>query len=345
MRHSPGFDRARGRTPSRFSARDGRVLGLLALLAMPACAPRGGHVTPTPITAQVGAAAAHAPGEPRLLAEWRPPDPAEAFAPTVMGVDATGRLLVADSSRGRIAVYAADGAFVGYLEPPTAVSGVGGRLQDLRGIVVSTGGLSIYALDAGAGRIYAWDLGLRFRGVALDAAGDAARGRFGAFSPEGLALEPTGGALVADRAGDRLLAFDPRWRPDKEIGGPGPRGQGLFEPGALAADARGRVAVADRANVALTQFDPGGLVVTAAALPQPPESVVAEPAGGFLVGDVAGDVYQVDGATARLLLRAPVGAGGPAFVALSPRGDRLYVARPAAGRVLVYARGGGGAAP
>ena len=98
MRHSPGFDRARGRTPSRFSARDGRVLGLLALLAMPACAPRGGHVTPTPITAQVGAAAAHAPGEPRLLAEWRPPDPAEAFAPTVMGVDATGRLLVAEKT-------------------------------------------------------------------------------------------------------------------------------------------------------------------------------------------------------------------------------------------------------
>jgi hypothetical protein len=137
-----------------------------------------------------------------------------------MGVDATGRLLVADAGRGRIAVFAPEGGFVGFLESPAAATGIGGRLQDVRGIAVSTGGLAIYALDAGSGRVYGWDLGLRFRGVALDATGEASRARFGACQPEGLALEPSGGALLADR-----LAIDSGLRPGvaarQGTGGPG----------------------------------------------------------------------------------------------------------------------------
>lgn len=339
MKTSPGFDRRRGRTPFHLGQAVVPGLLLMAGLTLGACAGSAPRVVREP------AAARNAPAEPERVGELRLPDDAGFFSPTVMGVDATGRLLVADASRGRIAVYAVEGGFAGFLESPTAVTGIGGRLQDVRGIAVSTGGLAIYALDAGSGRVYGWDLGLRFRGVALDAAGEASRARFGACQPEGLALEPSGGALLADRAGDRLLAFDPEWRPDKELGGPGPRGQGLFEPGALAVDARGRIAVADRANVALTELDPGGRIVAAPALPHAPESLVTDPAGGFLVGDVVGDVYRVDGDSVRLLLRAPAGEGGPAFVALSPRSDRLYVARPGAGRVLVYAWGGGGAAP
>lgn len=331
---SPGPDRRCGRA-SRISAnrpnRGAAAAGAAVLLVLGGCA-GGARVTlrdaapPTPSRA------------PRLVeqAQLRLPDPSELFTPTVLGLDATGRVYVTDAARGRVAVFEAE-RFLGFLEPPIASTGSSGRLSDVRGMAGSTGGLTLYVLDGGRGRLYGYDLGLRFRGTALDLTDPTVTARFGRVDPDGVTFDPSGRAILSDREGERLLVFDPQWRPDREIGGPGGAGRGFLDPGALAPGRSGEIVVVDRGNRTLQRVDSGGRLGAAQLLPRPGESVTSAGAGRYLVGDAAGDVQIVDAAGVRLLLSAPAGIGGPAWVAKSPDGGRLYVARPGAGVVLVYA--------
>lgn len=334
MMTSAGPDRESGRASRVFGRarrRAGRfAFGALALCGLLGCA--GG----TRVRLGEAPVAAVPAGRITEVARLTLPESEGGFAPTVLGLDGTGRLYATDAARGRVAVFD-EREFAGFLEPPTASTGSAGRLSDVRGIASSVGGLAVYVLDGGRGRLYGYDLGLRFRGVALDLADPAVGVRFGRVEADGVSFDPSGRVFLSDREGDRLLVFDQYWRPESEIGGPGSAGRGFFDPGALTAVRGGDIGVADRGNRTVQIVTPGGRFGATLALPRAAESLASAGAQSFLVGDAAGDVWLADAAEARRLLAAPPGVGGPAWVVQGAAGDRFYVARPGAGHILVYA--------
>lgn len=336
MRRSPDPDRRRGGVVRRRLAPP--LIAIAAYLAA-GCA-GGARVTlgdaPAPPVTRAGVL--------REVGRLELPADAGSFAPTLLALDATGRLYAADAGRGRVAVFHEE-RFAGFLEAPTASTGAAGRLSDIRGIAGSAGGLAVYVLDGGRGRLYGFDLGLRFRGIALDLADPVVVARFGRVDADGVTFDPAGRAILADRDGDRLLVFDPQWRPEAEIGGPGDAGMGFFDPGALASGRGGEIAVADRGNRALQLVEPGGRLGATWRLTRAPESVTSAGPGRYLVGDAAGDVHLVDANGTHRILLSPAGVGGPVWVARSTEGTRLYVARPGAGAVVAYAWNDSSSAP
>jgi len=273
------------------------------------------------------------PDAPRVEPAGRlaPPDGNSRFTPAVMGIDAKGRILVSDESRGTMFAWAQGGATpIGWLASPP---GARNRFGLLRAIATS-GGLNIWALDADDGRIYQYDLAYEVKATVFDAT--RLEGRFGTVRITALAFDQGGQPIVADEAGDRLIVLDPHWSPRFEIGAPG-AGRGAFrDPTALAVGPDGRIWVADRGNGIVQVLSPLGAFVTEYAMANPPESLAIDAAGDVAVGDAAGAVTLMGASGWRRTLPAPAGSRGAAYVAWTADGKRLYVARPVAGTVEMY---------
>lgn len=277
-----------------------------------------------------------APAPFELLGRLAPPPGPARFTPTLLAIDPRNRLLVADAARGTIFVYDGEGPPDGWLADPVGGPGGGSaRFQDLRALVTTTG-LSLYVLDAGPGLVYQYDLAHDPQGVALALESSAVEARFGRVRAAALGIDRSGQPIVADLEGDRLLVFDPHWSPRFEIGSPGPSAGAFRDPAALAFAGDGRIAVADRGNRLVQVLDAGGAFREEFPMESPPESVLFDGAGRLWVGDAKGGVTRIDREGARVTL-APPGEDGAAFLALSETRGRLYVSRPAAGRVDIYA--------
>jgi sugar lactone lactonase YvrE len=285
---------------------------------------------PTPAILDTGAS----PFE--LVGRLPTPPGSGRFTPTLLATDPRGRLLVADAARGTIFVYDGDESLGGWLADPTGGTGAGGaRFQDLRALVATTG-LSLYVLDAGPGLVHQYDLAHRPQGVALRLESTAVEARFGRVRAAALGIDRTGQPIVADREGDRLLVFDPHWSPRFEIGGPGSARGAFRDPAALAFGPDGRIYVADRGNGLVQVLDATGAFRTEHAFDKAPESLLVDGEGRLLVGDARGGVTRLEANGGRTRI-APGGDEGAAYLALSASGRRLYVSRPTAGRVDIYA--------
>jgi DNA-binding beta-propeller fold protein YncE len=282
----------------------------------------------------------------RFAGRLDPPSGPGRFDPSVIAVDAKDRLLVADAARGTIFVYDGPGPPVGWLaEPPPGGSvGAGPRFQDIRSIVTSSG-LDIFVLDAGPGRVYSYDLTNQLRGTTLDLEGSAVEGRFGRVRGTALAIDRSGQPIVADEEGDRLLVFNPQWEPAHTIGGPGLTSGGFRDPTALAIDSRGRILVADRGNRLVQLLSPVGGYLDEYRTEHPPESVVTNSQGDIFVGDAAGFILILPASGGRSLVAPPERNSGPAYLALSEDGRRLYVSRPLRGAVDIMDIVPSGASP
>lgn len=282
----------------------------------------------------------------RAIGRLDPPSGPGRFDPSVLAVDAKDRLLVADAARGTIFVYDGPGPPVGWLAEPPPGGSVGGgpRFQDIRSIVTSSG-LDIFVLDAGPGRVYSYDLTNQLRGTTLDLESPSIEGRFGRVRGSALALDRSGQPIVADEEGDRLLVFSPQWEPSHTIGGPGLTSGGFRDPTALAVDSRGRILVADRGNRLIQMFGAVGGWIDEFRTEHAPESVVSNAEGDTFVGDAAGFVLILPAAGGRTLVPPTERNSGPAYLALSNDGRRLYVSRPLRGVVDIMEIVPSGASP
>ncbi|MDZ4805853.1 MAG: NHL repeat-containing protein [Candidatus Eisenbacteria bacterium] len=275
-------------------------------------------------------------GAIRIIGRLTPPPGEGRFTPTFLAVDPKGRLLVADEARGAIFAYdRPEDPPIGWLAAPIGQSGGSPRFVDIRGMVASAG-LNLFVLDGGTGRIYQFDLSYEARGLVLDLAGERLVSRFGDIRATALAIDPSGQPIVVDAAGDRLLVFDPQWSPRFDLGGPGASAGGFRDPAGVAIGPGGRIWVADRGNRLVSVLDPVGAFLVEHEFDHAPESLAIDSSGNVYVGDAAGVVTILSRDGGRATMPPGRAGGGTAYVALSPDGRRLFVARPVAGIVEVY---------
>jgi len=148
----------------------------------------------------------------------------EVGAPHDVAFDADGRLLVADTSNSRIAVY--------------AVSGVEGRLDgEIRGTVRRPEGVAVHP----TGRVYA--TGASSDNLEAFEEGTPVRAVGGFSSPHDVAVAPDGRIWIADAGNDRPVILSPELDVLGTVEGAAYRFDG---PRYLDFDAAGRLYVADK---------------------------------------------------------------------------------------------------
>jgi hypothetical protein len=260
-----------------------------------------------------------------------PPAGTTRFTPTVMAVDARGRLLVGDASRGTIFVWTDEAAApTGWLTDSRSGSD---RFDGIRAIATGVG-LNIYVLHGDDGVVSQYNLAFEPQVTAADAR--AMSGEYGPVHLSAMGVDRTGQPVVGDDIGDRVFLFDTRGGARFEIGGPGNGRGGFRDPSAIAVAPNGWIWVADRGNRLVQVFNPLGSFVSEYALPDAPESLAIDAAGVVAIGDAAGAVTLVGPGGWRRTVPAPAGAPGTAYVAFRPDGRRLYVSRPVPGVVETW---------
>jgi DNA-binding beta-propeller fold protein YncE len=189
----------------------------------------------------------------RKYAAWAPPKGAMAFTQPVAvawdpaaGGAGAGRLWVADSVSGGVAVFDADGTFAGW-------HGVG-TLRRPVGVAVDAAGGRVFVADVTAHQIVVMDRsGREVRRVGR-------RGtRLGEFNfPSQVALDPAGRLYVSDALNFRLQQFSPDLVPVRQIGRKGDMPGCFAQPKGVATDSQGHVYVVDSQFENVQLFDDAG---------------------------------------------------------------------------------------
>lgn len=138
--------------------------------------------------------------------------------------DAKGRLLVADTTNSRIAIYevsAASGRLVDSIE---------GDFRRTEGVAVHPNG-RIYVTGAGSDNLLVYENGSAIRNVG------------GLSSPHDVEVAPDGSVWVADSNADRMVRFDENLNPLQYVAGPPYNFNG---PRYMDFDDKGRMYIADK---------------------------------------------------------------------------------------------------
>jgi len=237
-----------------------RVIGALGIAAgLAACRKAE---TPAPAPANPPAAAASSPGA--LAAPGGGPpsirDTAEKGRPPFSGfhasrgiaLDGRGRVWIADFGHAAIAVYDADGGYLG---------GWGGRgdgtyqLKDPCALAIR--GDDLYVADTWNGRVLRFSL----EGAALG----KAPGDF--YGPRGVAVAPDGRVWIADTGNDRAVVCEKDLSAPKYFGKKGSGAAELDSPVGIAAGPSGKVYVADSVNRRIQVLDASGRFEAAFPIP------------------------------------------------------------------------------
>ncbi|MGH7725224.1 MAG: NHL repeat-containing protein [Candidatus Eiseniibacteriota bacterium] len=261
----------------------------------------------------------------------------ELTTPEGIAIDPRGQVLVADTGNHRVVRFDSTGVTLGEF------GGFGydpGRFDRPTDLFVG-GTLNIWVLDRGNARIVKYDIEGRFIGVIVDLESDPVRARLGLIQPTGFSSDQGGELYVADRAGDRVIVFDPLGAVLDVRGGFGTQGGRFHDPTGVAVDARARLLVADGGNARVQLLDSFGGAMGSFALAEGMTgreglSVAFGPGGTWALADRATGRLAWWDARGRLLARyAPSGkkdlwAGSVAF----DGGGRLYLSDPRAHRVV-----------
>lgn len=162
-------------------------------------------------------------------------DPASLLDPEGVAVAPSGEVYVADTGRGRIARFAADGRPLGTLG--------GGLLARPLAVALAPDG-DLYVADGGEDRVV--ELSPAGRRLASWGGAGTAPGRFA--EPAGVAVDAAGEVFVADRGNDRVQEFAAGGRLLAAWGRSGTGPGELSLPATLAVDCDGAVLVADTEN-------------------------------------------------------------------------------------------------
>ncbi|MFQ3566490.1 MAG: flippase activity-associated protein Agl23 [Aggregatilineales bacterium] len=191
------------------------------------------------------------------MAVFRGPDGGQMTLnrPVGVAVGPDGRVYVAEEASNRVAIFTANGDFVGYLD----AAAPDGRLNRPYGLAVDADG-NIYVTEfefgfEAIGRyapdgtlVSAWGRPGQFGAAAQTEPVD------GLWGPRAVALDAEGNVYIADTGNKRVRVYTPDGQHLRDIGGAGSGFGQLDEPVGLAVSADGRLFVADTWNRRISVF-------------------------------------------------------------------------------------------
>jgi tripartite motif-containing protein 2/3 len=263
--------------------------------------------------------------------------PAEFYRPGGLAATPVGGILVADTGNVRVQHLTRTGEMHWEAGGLGTDEGAMGRPT----AVAPAAGLDYLVLDSLGGAILQFHARGEYLGVAVNLAAGSLVDRLGEVEARGLAVDRSGGVLVSDRDGDRLLVFASDWAFQYQVGGFGDDAQSFEDPEGVAV-ARNRIFVADSMNGRVQVLDELGSFVDAWPLPGGgmPLAVAADRHGNVFVADAGHSrvvAFTSDGS-----LACTVGAAGDGLGSFRrPSGicvveDRLVVADADLDRLQVF---------
>jgi hypothetical protein len=227
-------------------------------------------------------------------------------APHALAIDRQGDYYVADTARGVIVHFGANGSYSG--EWTTAQTGQPWA-------IVATLSNILLVLDADSGRIGRYDNQGHFLGLALAPEG--------MIATRGLGIGGDGKVYVAQTAANRVVRIDPlaQWAAEPLGGSKQPTT--FDQPTAALADAGGNVVIYEPDGARLRGISAGGQVRFNRAAPRNDTinagSLAILPEGRIALVDAIGSRIVIYGATGNLVGAFPI-TGAPRGIAVTPLG-------------------------
>ncbi|MDQ3328062.1 MAG: NHL repeat-containing protein [Chloroflexota bacterium] len=277
--------------------------------------------------------------------------PGQLNSPVDLALDPVGNYFVVDQANARVQKYAPNGRFLkqwgsrgageGQFAYTGATLGPTGIAATARYVwVADTWNHRIQQFTTDGEFVRAW-------GTFVDTTGDpklGAQSPRAFYGPRGLAVGPGGLLYVTDTGNKRVVVYDQSGRYVRQWGEAGDGISQLDEPIGIAVDRRNTVYVADTRNARVQVYDARGKHQRSWSVTTWEDEGRLEP---YLDTDRAGNVYVTDPITKSLQKYSPVGAllaetdGNaessllePLGVAVSPRGNQVFVVDAALGNVL-----------
>lgn len=269
------------------------------------------------------------------------PKPGQLSYPYDVGIDALGRVFVADNINHRVVRYGPAPSYT-YRGRWGSYGSRLGQLQYPRGLAVDGAGTQFVA-DPGGNRIDVFD----YLGEPKGFFGSSGRvtGQF--IRPLGVATDASGVRAVADSVNGRVQLFAPDGGVLAAFGAPAPGPTLLPKPVGVAFDAAGLLYVVDQERSRVLVFNRGGKIIrTIGSRGTKPGQLLAPSA---VTVSANGVVYVADTGNGRIVRFRTTGAHIGSLgrfrnvrgVALSPDGSRVYATDAATNRVSVLTPSGG----
>jgi DNA-binding beta-propeller fold protein YncE len=263
------------------------------------------------------------------------PKPGQLSFPYDVGIDAQGRVFVADNINHRVVRYGPAPNYT-YRGRWGSYGSKLGQLQYPRGIAVAPNG-DQYVADPGGNRIDVFD----FQGKPKGFFGNSGRvtGQF--IRPLGVAADASGVRAVADSVNGRIQLLGPDGRVLAAFGAPAPGPTLLPDPVSAAFDTRGQLYVLDRQRSRVLVFDRGGKIIrTIGRRGRGAGQLLAPNAIALSAG---GTVYVADTGNGRIVRFTRGGRHLGSMgrlrdvrgVAVSPDGSRVYASDAGTNRISV----------
>ncbi|MBE2315195.1 SMP-30/gluconolactonase/LRE family protein [Solirubrobacter sp. CPCC 204708] len=269
------------------------------------------------------------------------PRPGQLSFPYDVGIDALGRVFVADNINHRVVRYGPAPGYV-YRGRWGSYGSRLGQLQYPRGLAVAPNGDQFVA-DPGGNRIDVFD----FQGKPKDFFGDSGRvtGQF--IRPLGVASDVSGMRAVADSVNGRVQLLDPSGKVVAAFGAPAPGPTLLPDPVSVAFDGRGLLYVLDQRRSRVLVFDRGGKIVREIGSRGRRAGQLLSPSAIAVSG--GGTVYVADTGNGRIVRFSTAGQHIGSVgrfrnvrgVAVSPDGSRIYATDAGTNRITIMTASGG----
>lgn len=258
--------------------------------------------------------------------------------PYDVALDAAGRVFVADDLNHRIVRYGPQPDYR-YKARWGSYGTAPGRQAFPRGIATDAAGL-IYVTNTGNDRIDVYDNGGRL----LRSFGRSGRASGQYDTPSGVAADASGLRAVADSVNGRVQFLGPDGAVVSIMGSPNPGPTILIDPVATTFDGAGNIYVLDQRRAKIVVFSRAtGLPIrsigaegTGPGKLLAPSAIAISPGGTIYVADTGNQRIARFTAGGEALGELEIEGGSPRGVAVTPDGNRVYVATASDHRIRAY---------
>jgi len=189
------------------------------------------------------------------------------LVPINLAVDRDGTRYVADSGRNRVLIYDAQGTYLGFLDPGTAMKPTDVAVTSNR----------VYVADLAEHHVRVYDR--QDRRLLLTIPPEGTDGPARLFSPTNLDVGPRGELFVADTGAFQVQQYTAEGRHLRSYGRHGDKPGEFARPKGVAVDREGRVYVVDAAMQVIQVFDAEGQLLLYFGEPNASRVALNLPAG------------------------------------------------------------------